>query len=71
MNKLKINSIDIRGIGPIRHLDINFDPHFNVICGANGVGKTTILDCIAQSFTLNRWGGVLPVVWCLCLQWQG
>lgn len=56
MNKLKINSIDIRGIGPIRHLDINFDPHFNVICGANGVGKTTILDCIAQSFTLNRWG---------------
>ena len=56
MNKLKINSIDIRGIGPIRQLGINFDPHFNVICGVNGVGKTTILNCIAQSFTLNRWG---------------
>ena len=56
MKKLKVNSIDINGIGPIRHLGINFDPHFNVICGVNGVGKTTILDCIAQSFTLNRWG---------------
>ena len=50
MNSLKINSIDIRGIGPIRDLHLDFDPHFNIICGANGVGKTTVLDCIAQSF---------------------
>ena len=50
MNSLKINSIDIKGIGPIRDLHFDFDPHFNIICGANGVGKTTVLDCIAQTF---------------------
>ena len=50
MNPLKINSIAIKGIGPIRDLHLDFDPHFNIICGANGVGKTTVLDCIAQSF---------------------
>ena len=50
MSTLKINSIDIKGIGPILDLHLDFDPHFNIICGANGVGKTTILDCVAQSF---------------------
>ena len=50
MNPMKINSIDIKGIGPILDLHLDFDPHFNIICGANGVGKTTVLDCVAQSF---------------------
>jgi predicted ATP-binding protein involved in virulence len=51
---LRINGIHIKGIGPIRDLNLNFDQHFNVICGQNGVGKTTILDCISQSFTVNK-----------------
>ena len=56
MTKLKINSIDIQNIGPIRSLRLRLNPNFNIICGANGIGKTTILDCLAQSFTLDNWG---------------
>jgi len=47
---LKINNIKITGIGPIKNLELSFDNHFNIICGQNGIGKTTILDCLAQSF---------------------
>lgn len=54
MNSLTIRSIDINGIGPVKSLHVDFDPHFNIICGANGVGKTTILDCVAQTFALQR-----------------
>ena len=54
MTPFKINSIDIKGIGPILDLHLNFNPHFNVICGANGVGKTTVLDCIAQLFVYQQ-----------------
>jgi len=50
---LKINNIKITGIGPIKNLEISFDNHFNIICGQNGIGKTTILDCLAQSFGIN------------------
>jgi len=50
---LKINNIKITGIGPIKNLELSFDNHFNIICGQNGIGKTTILDCLAQSFGIN------------------
>lgn len=51
---LKINNIKITGIGPIKNLELIFDNHFNIICGQNGIGKTTILDCLAQSFGVNN-----------------
>ncbi len=51
---LKINNIKITGIGPIKNLELTFDNHFNIICGQNGIGKTTILDCLAQSFGINN-----------------
>lgn len=51
---LKIDNIKISGIGPIKKLELNFDNHFNIICGQNGIGKTTILDCLAQSFGINH-----------------
>ena len=51
---LRINNVKIAGIGPIKNLELNFDNHFNIICGQNGVGKTTILDCLAQSFGINN-----------------
>ena len=51
---LKINNIKITGIGPIKNLELTFDNHFNIICGQNGIGKTTILDCLAQSFGVNN-----------------
>jgi predicted ATP-dependent endonuclease of OLD family len=47
---LKINNILIKGIGPIKELSLDFNPHFNIICGTNGVGKTTILESIAHCF---------------------
>lgn len=48
---LKIKSVHIKGIGPISNLNLSFNENFNIICGQNGIGKTTILDCIAQSFS--------------------
>ncbi|WBV61181.1 AAA family ATPase [Chryseobacterium camelliae] len=50
---LRINDIKITGIGPIKNLELTFNNHFNIICGQNGIGKTTILDCLAQSFGAN------------------
>ncbi|QBN17499.1 AAA family ATPase [Flavobacterium nackdongense] len=51
---LKINNVKIIGIGPIKNLELSFDNQFNIICGQNGIGKTTILDCLAQSFGINN-----------------
>ncbi|MEH7175894.1 AAA family ATPase [Priestia megaterium] len=47
---LRINHISINGINGIEKLDLSFNDGFNFICGNNGIGKTTILDCIASSF---------------------
>lgn len=48
---MKIESLDIEGIGGIKKLNLNFSDGFNVICGANGIGKTTILNIIADIFS--------------------
>ncbi|MCH7423887.1 AAA family ATPase [Shewanella sp. MM_2022_3] len=50
---MKIKSIDIEGIGGIKGLHIDFDDHMNFICGPNGIGKTTVLECVAHSFSAN------------------
>ena len=50
---LRINRVRIEGIGPIKNIELSFDDKFNIICGQNGIGKTTILDCLAQSFGIN------------------
>ncbi|WP_335924432.1 AAA family ATPase [Shewanella indica] len=50
---MKIKTIDIRGIGGIESLRLDFDDNMNFICGPNGIGKTTILECIAHSFSWN------------------
>lgn len=51
---LKIKEIQISSIGPIKNLKLTFDKSFNIICGQNGIGKTTILDCLSQSFSLSQ-----------------
>jgi predicted ATP-dependent endonuclease of OLD family len=51
---IRIHKIQISGIGPIKDLELKFDNHINIICGQNGIGKTTILDCLAQSFSVNQ-----------------
>lgn len=50
---MKIQRLKISGIGGIRELDLHFDPHFNAICGPNGIGKTTILKAINNAFAAN------------------
>lgn len=46
-----INSLKISGVGGIRELKLDFNPGFNVICGPNGIGKTTIIKTLAHSFS--------------------
>ncbi len=48
---MKINNISINGVGGIEQLTIPFDPQMNIICGPNGIGKTTILESIAHCFS--------------------
>jgi len=50
---MKVKSIDIDGIGGIDSLHIDFDDHMNFICGPNGIGKTTIIECVAHSFSAS------------------
>lgn len=52
--KLKIQKLDISGIGGIKELSLTFTPGLNVICGENGVGKTTVLNVIADVFSFNK-----------------
>lgn len=56
---MKISQIRIDSIGGIKNAEINFNDGMNVICGYNGVGKTTILNCIAHSFTYGIGSQVL------------
>lgn len=50
---MKIKSLVVDGIGGIHHLELSFGEGINVICGANGIGKTTILDIISDAFNCN------------------
>lgn len=47
---MKIKEISINNVGCISDLNISFNEHVNVLCGPNGVGKTTILESIASMF---------------------
>lgn len=47
---LRIEGIQISNINAITSLNLPFQSGVNILCGSNGVGKTTILDCISQPF---------------------
>jgi energy-coupling factor transporter ATP-binding protein EcfA2 len=47
---MQIIGLSIENIGGIGSFNIQFDRQMNIICGSNGVGKTTVLECIAHSF---------------------
>lgn len=47
---MKIKKIRIDGVGEIKHLELKFNKGMNLICGTNGIGKTTILECISHLF---------------------
>lgn len=51
---MKIKSIEIEGIGGIKELSLKFNDGVNLICGANGIGKTTILEAISHAFLFEN-----------------
>jgi len=50
---VKIKSMSIENVGGIKAMKIDFNESMNVICGPNGVGKTTILESVAHTFSVN------------------
>ena len=48
---MKINKLKIEGVGGILNLELEFNPQMNLMCGPNGIGKTTILEVIAHLFS--------------------
>lgn len=48
-NSLRIEQIRLTNLGRFNDLHLSFGSQTTVICGANGVGKTSILDAIAAS----------------------
>ncbi|WP_261841747.1 AAA family ATPase [Aliamphritea ceti] len=49
---MKIKSINVIGVGGVENLHVNFNDNMNFICGPNGIGKTTLLECVAHTFSM-------------------
>jgi len=43
---MKINTIELTNVRGFTHAKLEFQPGFNLIVGINGVGKTTVLECL-------------------------
>ena len=50
MNDLRINAVRLVNIGPYENTLVEFKPGLNLICGGNGIGKTTVLEAVASPF---------------------
>jgi len=48
---MKLNKIKIEGVGGVKDIELSFNERMNLLCGPNGVGKTTILECVAHVFS--------------------
>lgn len=55
---MKIIELNLSGVGGIYNLPISFGARMNIICGPNGIGKSTILEAIVHSIG-NSWGSKL------------
>ena len=51
---MRVESIEITAVGGIEHLLIPFAPGMNILCGPNGIGKTTVLESVAHCFTIGE-----------------
>jgi predicted ATP-binding protein involved in virulence len=49
-----VKSINIENIAGITKLDLNFNTQMNIVCGENGIGKTTIIECVAHTFSASN-----------------
>ncbi|WP_145411127.1 AAA family ATPase [Paenibacillus xylanexedens] len=50
---MRIETVMIENINGIKALNLNFSSRMNIICGMNGVGKSTILEVISQAFSYS------------------
>ncbi|KAI2687475.1 AAA family ATPase [Pseudomonas sp. TNT3] len=48
---MRIEQLTIKDVGGINQLTLPLNPKMNILCGPNGIGKTTILECIAHCFS--------------------
>jgi hypothetical protein len=46
-SRARLKRLTLKDVGPFEHLDLEFDPKWNILLGDNGVGKSTILKAIA------------------------
>jgi predicted ATP-binding protein involved in virulence len=53
---MKVKNIVIDSVGGIDNISLQFHEQMNIICGPNGIGKTTILECIAHMFLTGHTG---------------
>lgn len=51
---MKVTRLSIANFRGIREMELEFQPRLNVFAGANGSGKSTILDCLAIMFSNCR-----------------
>ena len=51
---IKIENLELRDIGCFEEIQIDFSPRFNLLCGANGVGKSTVLSVVARAFSHHQ-----------------
>lgn len=48
-----IETLKVHNAGPFKDLSVHFNPKVNIIIGTNGVGKTSVLRCIAMAPFVN------------------
>lgn len=51
---MKLKRLELKNIGGLKHLSLELNSHINVICGMNGIGKSTILKSILSSIPATR-----------------
>lgn len=53
---MTINHIKITGVAGIHELELNFNEGMNILCGPNGIGKTSVLESLAHLFVVSVFG---------------
>lgn len=53
-----IETLHVENVGPFTQLDAYFNKSMNVVIGMNGVGKTSMLRCIASCLTHYHMGNM-------------
>jgi len=51
---MKVEKLKIEDVGGIKFLELKLNSNMNLICGPNGIGKTTILETISHLFSNGR-----------------